>query len=372
MKGKQSMKKLFGILTGVLVLGLFGGTVYFLWAKSQKPKTVYQLESAKPATIIKKAVSTGSVVPRQEVAIKPRVSGIVEEIHVLAGARVKAGDVIARILLVPDMVRMNDAQSRLARAEITLGAAKQDHARNQALLRDGTISAAVFLPFQTAIDNATAELKAAHDNLDLIQKGISSSSGTVSNTLVRSTITGTVLEVPVKVGNSVIETNTFNEGTTIATVADMGDMIFQGRVDESDVGKLKPGMMLLLTIGAVEGHRPEATLEHIAPKGVEKDGAIQFEIKAALKPQPDIVIRANYSANADIVLDRRDNVLALSESLLLFENGKKLVEVEVAPQRFEKREVTTGLSDGMQIEILSGVTEKDRIKGQPEKPKTGA
>ncbi len=173
-----------------------------------------------------------------------------------------------------------------------------------------------------------------------------------------------VLEVPVEVGHSVIEANTFNAGTTLATVADMDDMIFQGRVDESEVGKLKPGMTLLLTIGAVEGHQLEATLEHIAPKGVEQDGAIQFEIRAALKPQADVLIRANYSANADIVLDRRDNVLAINESLLQFDGDKKFVEVETAPQKFERREIQTGLSDGIQIEVVSGLTENDKIKAQ--------
>lgn len=366
------LKKILGIVTALVVLALFAGTVYFLWAKSRKPETVWQTESPKTATIIRKAVSTGSVVPRQEVAIKPRVSGIVEEIHVEAGERIRAGDLIAKIRLVPDMVRLNEAQSRVEKARIALDAAEKDHVRNTALARDGTISASVYQAFQTAFENAKSELKTASDNLDLIQKGISRTSGESSNTLVRSTISGTVLEVPVKVGNSVIETNTFNEGTTIATVADMGDMIFLGKVDESEVGKLKPGMTLLLTIGAVEGMKPEATLEHIAPKGVEKDGAIQFEIKAALRPIKDVVIRANYSSNADIVLARKDDVLALNESLLTFESGKKFVEVEVAPQKFEKREVTTGLSDGIQIEIVSGLTAKDKVKGQPEKAKSGS
>ena len=366
------LKKILGIAAGAAVLALFGGTVWFLWAKSQKPETVWQTESPKVATIIKKAVSTGSVVPRQEVAIKPRVSGIVEEIHVEAGARVKAGDLIAKIRLVPDMVRLNEASARVERARIALDAAEKDHARNAPLLRDGTISTSSFQTYETALENARTELRAASDNLDLIQKGISRTTGDASNTLVRSTISGTVLEVPVKVGHSVIETNTFNEGTTIATVADMGDMIFLGKVDESEVGKLKPGMTLLLTIGAVEGRKPEATLEHIAPKGVEKEGAIQFEIKAALKPIKDVVIRANYSANADIVLDRRDDVLALNESLLVFEDGKKFVEVEVAPQKFEKREVKTGLSDGIQVEVVSGLAEKDRVKGPPEKAKAGS
>lgn len=366
------MKKVLALLAGLLALALFAGTLYFLWAKSRRPQVVYATEQPARATIIKKAVSTGSVVPRQEVAIKPRVSGIVERVHVVAGARVKRGDLIASIVLVPDMLRLNDAQSRLKVARIALLAAQQDHERNRTLMGDGLISAAAFLPFQTALDNAQAELQAASDNVDLVQKGISRSTGSASNTLVRSTIDGTVLEVPIKVGNSVIETNTFNEGTTLATVADMGDMIFQGRVDESEVGKLRTGMTLLLTIGALEGHRPEAVLEHIAPKGVEKDGAIQFEIRAALKPQADIVLRANYSANADIVLDRRDDVLALDEGRLRFEDGKQLVEVEVAPQRFERREVKTGLSDGIKIEIVSGLTERDHVKGEPAQAQASA
>jgi len=365
------MKKILATLAGVLVLGLFLGTVYFLFKKSQKVPTVYETDSPKVATIIKKAVSTGSVIPRQEVAIKPRVSGIVEEIHVEAGATVKEGALIAKIRLVPDMVRLNDAQNRVTRARIAHDSAEKEYRRNQALVKDGTISTAVFQPFETAWENVKAELVAASDNLDLIQKGISRSTGSTSNTLVRSTISGMVLDVPVEVGNSVIESNTFNEGTTIASVADMGDMIFRGRVDESEVGKLKTGMTLLLTIGAVEGPKPEATLERIAPKGVEKDGAIQFEIRAALKPRPDIVIRANYSANADIVLARRDNVLAINESLLQFKDGKTFVEVETAPQKFERREVKTGLSDGIQVEVVSGLTAKDKVKGQPVKPKAG-
>jgi HlyD family secretion protein len=359
------MKKILSIVAGVLVLTLFGGTVWFLWAKSQKPETVYQTESPKKATIIKKAVATGAVVPRQEVEIKPRVSGIVEEVFVEAGQHVAAGALIARIRLVPDMVNLSNAQSRVTRAEIGLENARQEYDRNKALQKDGLISAAAFLPFDAAYQNAQAELAAARENLGLSQKGVSMSTGNVSNTLVRSTIAGMVLEVPVEVGHSVTETNNFNAGTTLASVADMDDMIFEGKVDESEVGKLKAGMALLLTIGAVENKRLDATLEHIAPKGVEEDGAIQFEIRAALKPQADVLVRANYSANADIVLDRRDSVLAINESLLQFQDGKNYVEVEVSPQKFERREIQTGLSDGIQIEVVSGITESDKIKGQP-------
>jgi HlyD family secretion protein len=276
---------------------------------------------------------------------------------------VKAGDLIARIRVIPDMANLSNAQNRVARAEIAFNNAKQDYDRNRTLSADSLISGAAFQQFETAYKNANTELEAARDNLELVQNGILRSAGNASNTLVRSTISGTVLEVPVEIGHSVIETNTFNEGTTIASVADMADMIFQGKVDESEVGKLKPGMTLLLTIGAVEGRQLEATLEHIAPKGVAQEGAIQFEIRAALKPQADVLIRANYSANADIVLDRRDDVLAINESLLQFDGDKKYVEVEASPQKFERREIQTGLSDGIQIEVVSGLNEGDKIKG---------
>jgi HlyD family secretion protein len=356
------MKRFWSVLFVLVLLVLFGGTVYFLWAKSRKPETVFKTETAKLADIVKKAVATGSVVPRQEVAIKPRVSGIIDEIYVEAGETVKAGDQIAKIRLVPDMVNLANAQSRLAKAKIAVESSLADYERNIPLQKDGTISKAAFQPFETAYRNAQAEMEAARDNLALIEKGISRSTGGTTNTLVRSTIAGTVLEVPVEVGNSVTETNTFNDGTTIASVANMDDMIFKGVVDESEVGKLKTGMTLLLTIGAVEGQPLEAILEHIAPKGVEKDGAIQFEIRAALKPRTDVTIRANYSANADIVLERRQQVLAVNESLLQFDGGKPFVEVETAPQKFERRDVTTGLSDGIQIEVLSGLTGEDRIK----------
>ncbi len=356
------MKKLASILIGVLVLSLFSGTGYFLWAKSRRPKTVYATETPKMTNIVSKAVATGSVVPRHEVAIKSRVSGIVDEVAVEPGQSVRDGQLIAKIRVVPDMVNLSGAQYRLERAGNALQNAQKDFERNRALLADSLISTAAFDQFKLAYDNARTEQQAAQDNLELIEKGISRNAGTASNTLVRSTISGTVLEVPVEVGHSVIEANNFNDGTTLATVADMADMIFKGRVDESEVGKLKPGMTLLLTIGAVEGRQVEATLERIAPKGVEQEGAIQFEIRAAVKPDPGVTIRANYSANADIVLDRRDNVLAISESLLQFDGEKKFVEVETAPQKFERREVTTGLSDGLQIEVLSGVRASDKIK----------
>lgn len=359
------MKKALSILAGVVVLALFGGTLYYLWAKSRAKPVIYDTQSPTLATIIKKAVATGSVVPREEVEIKPQISGIIDELPVEPGAEIAKGDLLARIRLIPDMVTLNNAQSRVKLAEIALDAAQRNYDRNLALVKDGTIAQSAFQDTETALENGKEELEAAHGNLDLVERGTSRRQGATTNTLVRSTIAGMVLEVPVKVGTSVIEANTFNAGTTIATVADMSDMIFQGTVDESEVGKLETGMALLLTIGAVQDKKVEATLEYIAPKGVEEEGAIQFQIRAAVKPQADLFIRANYSANADVVLDRRDNVLSLPESLVLFEEGKKFVEVETAPQVFEKREIQTGLSDGIQIEILSGLAESDKVKAGP-------
>ena len=227
---------------------------------------------------------------------------------------------------------------------------------------DGLISASDFQNYDLALKNAKEELSAAEDNLALIREGARKKAGRTTNTLVRATVPGMVLEVPVEEGDSVIEANTFNDGTTVATVADMDEMIFEGKVDESEVGKLREGMDLELTIGAIEEERFNANLEYIAPKGVEENGAIQFEIRAALELRPDVFVRANYSANADIVLDRREDVLSIQESWLQFDGDQPYVEVETAPQTFERRDVETGLSDGITIEILSGLTQEDKVK----------
>lgn len=358
-------KKLLSIVAGVVLVCVFAGTIVFLWKKSQKKPVAYESASPRMTDIVRKTVATGSVVPRREVEIKPQISGILDEILVEPGEITRKGDLIAKIRLVPNMVSLNNAQNRLEKAKLGLEQAQADYDRNERLVRDGTVAAATFDSYSIALKNAQEELKSAQDNLDLIAKGTSRAMAETTNTLVRSTIDGMVLDVPVEAGHSVIEANTFNAGTTIATVADMDDMIFDGFVDESEVGKLKTGMLLLLTIGAVEGSTIEAVLEHIAPKGVEKNGAIQFEIRAAVKPQAGVLIRANYSATAAVVLVRRENVLAIDERLLQFEEEQPYVEVEVGAQHYERREIKVGLSDGIQIEILSGLSMKDRIKGPP-------
>ncbi len=356
------MKTFFKILFGLVILAVFGYTIFFQYQKSKAKPVVYQTTTPFTETIIKKTVATGSVVPRKEIDIKPQVSGIIEKIYVEAGDRVKTGDLIAKVRIIPNMVNLNNAESRLKQANISLQDAKKDYDRAKELFDQDVIPAAEFQDAEVAWDQAKQELEAAENNLQLIREGQTKTTGETTNTLIRSTIGGMVLDVPVEEGNSVIESNTFNDGTTIAVVADMGEMVFEGKVDETEVGKIQEGMELILTIGAIENETFAAYLEHISPKGVEENGAIQFEIKAAVELKDNKFVRAGYSANADIVLDRADSVLAIQESLLHFEGDSVFVEVETEPQVFEKRIIKTGLSDGINIQVIEGLDKNDKIK----------
>jgi HlyD family secretion protein len=356
------MKRVLTVVLGLVLAALFGATLWYLWHKAHKPPVVYKTEGPVVADIVKKTVATGSVVPRKEVAVKPQVSGIIESIKVEPGQAVRRGDLLATIRVVPNTAALAAAESRVTQAKIKSAEAKREFERQDRLVNDGIVADQAYRQAVLAKDTATEEVAAAEDSLQVIRKGVAARSGSTTNTLVRATIDGMVLDVPIKEGTSVIESNTFNDGTTIATLADMDELIFEGKVDESEVGKLRPGMDILLTIGALEPARFEATLEHIAPKGVEENGAIQFKIRAAIRKMGDAVIRANYSANADIVLERRDQVLALKESLLQFDGDKPYVEIATGPQKFEKRELKTGLSDGVMIEILGGLGKDDQVK----------
>lgn len=356
------MKTFFKILIGLIILAIFGGTLYYLYDKSQSKPVVYTTTKPFYETIIKKTVATGSVVPRKEIAIKPVVSGIVDVIYVEPGDYVKKGDLIAKVRIIPDMLSLNNAESRLEQAKISLTNAKTNYNRQKELFDEDVIPASEYEDADIAYQQAKQEVEAAENNLQLIKEGQTKKTGETSNTLIRSTIAGMVLDVPVEEGNSVIESNTFNEGTTIANVADMGEMVFEGKVDETEVGKIQEGMELILTIGAIEDESFKAVLEHIAPKGVEENGAIQFEIKAAVKLKSDQFVRAGYSANADIVLDRADSVMAIQESLIQFEGDSVFVEIETQPQVFEKRFIKTGLSDGINIQVKDGLTPDDKIK----------
>ncbi len=356
------MKRVRNIFFIVVFAVIFVGGFYYLYDKSKEKDVVFETETPEFKDIVKKTVATGSVVPRKEIEIKPQESGIITELYVEPGDNLKKGDVIAKIQIIPEMVQVNSAESQLNKAKIAFKNAEIEYNRKKELYETGVIAKSIFEDEQMNYENAKVDLQTADNNLQLIKEGVTKSMGNQTNTIIRATIEGMVLDVPVEVGNSVIKSNTFNDGTTVAILADMGEMIFEGKVDETEVGKIKEGMDLLLSIGAIEGEKFDAKLEYISPKGVEENGAIQFEIKADVNLKEGQFIRAGYSANADIVLDKRDSVLTINEKLLQFSNDSAFVEIEVANQIFEKKQIETGLSDGIQIEVKGGLTKDDKIK----------
>jgi HlyD family secretion protein len=354
---------------GFLVLfGLiFVGTFFFLWKKANPPKDQYEIVDVKTGNIEKKTIATGKVEPRNEVLIKPQISGIITEIYKQPGQKVTAGEVIAKVKVIPEMGQLNSAESRVNVAKISLQQAQDDYDRQNKLYKGGVISKEDFLKVEYALKKAKEEKDNSIDALDIVKEGISKKSNSYSTTQIRSTISGTVLDVPVKVGNSVIQSNTFNDGTTIASVANMSDMIFKGKIDETEVGRLHEKMPMSLTIGALQEQKMNAVLEYISPKGTEENGAILFEIKAAVQIPQGVFIRTGYSANAEIILDRRDNVTIIPESNVEFEKDSAFVQLlkkEKPEQVFEKHSVKLGLSDGINIEVINGLTVKDKIRGK--------
>ena len=360
------VKKILRIIFLVLVGAAVVGTFYFLWKKAQPVITMYEVVTPKRDSVETKTVATGKVEPRDEVLIKPQMSGIISELLKEAGQMVKEGEIIAKIKVIPEMVQLNSAESRVRVAKISLEQIEATYKRDEDLHKQGVISKE---DYETSLANykkAQEEAENAQDALEIIREGISRKSASSSTTQVRSTITGMILDVPIKVGNSVIQSNTFNDGTTIASVADMNNMIFRGKVDETEVGRIHEGMPIKLTVGALDSRTFDATLEYVAPKGVEENGAVLFEIKAAVQMPEDAFIRAGYSANAEIVLKRAENVLAVPESCVEFSGDSTFVQIvkqEKPEQLFEKRAVTVGLSDGIKIEVKEGLSEGDKIRG---------
>jgi HlyD family secretion protein len=356
------MKKILSILLGLLVVVLIGGAFVYLYKKSQTKPVVYLTEQAEITDITKKTVATGSIVPRREVEVKPKVTGVLSELYVEPGKIVKLGDPLGKISIVPDAMQINQAESTVRTAQIALDNAKRELARNEALFKQGVVADAELQRYRTDYALRQQEASVAGSSLQLVREGATRASGKASTLIVTATAPGMVIDVPVKEGFSVIQANNFNAGTTVAVIADMTDMIFDGRVDEAEVAKIKEHMKLAIKVGAIEKDKLEGVLEYIAPKGKEIDGAIQFQIKAAVKPKEGIQIRANYSANADIVLEEKKQVLALREAVVQYDNGKPFVEIETLPQTFVRKDIKVGLSDGIKVEILEGVTKADRIK----------
>lgn len=361
------MKKYFKYILMALVAVIFIGTFVFLYIKSQPQPEVYDEFTLQRMDIRKTTVVTGKIEPRNEVNVKPQISGIITEILKEAGETVQEGEVIAKVKVIPDMGSLSAAQSRLRLAEINRKQAQTDYDREKTLFDKGLVAADEYDKIAQALRQAREEVDAAQDNLEVVRDGVSKSNASASSTLIRSTITGLILDIPVKVGNSVILANTFNDGTTIATVANMNDLIFRGNIDETEVGRLSTGMTMKITIGALQDLKFDARLEYIAPKATDQNGANQFEIKAAVNlPSNATNIRSGYSANAEIVLAEAKNVLAVQESAIEFDGDDTYVYVikgEGDKQTYEHRKVQTGISDGINIEIRSGVKPNERIRG---------
>ncbi|MBT8262559.1 MAG: efflux RND transporter periplasmic adaptor subunit [Bacteroidia bacterium] len=372
------MKKTVTIIILVAIVISFTAALYYLYSKNQEDPVVYETEQAEVGNIIKKTVATGSIVPKEEVLIKPNISGIIDEIFVEAGEQVEAGDLLAKVKVIPNVSALtsaknsiNSSRTQLETARLALENERNIFKRQKDLFDKGVISANEFDNAQLAFNQAQqrfnqekVNLSGAQQNYDIVKTGTTSGLGSAATTEIRATVSGMVLDVPVKVGNQVIEANNFNDGTTIATLADVDQMIFEGKVDESEVGKITENLPLEITVGAIENATFDAVLDYIAPKGVSENGAIQFEIKGTLKKKDTTFIRAGLSANASIILARADSVLTVKEALVQYdpETQEPFVEIETGDQEFERREIELGISDGINVEVKNGISKEDLIK----------
>ncbi|WP_400075007.1 efflux RND transporter periplasmic adaptor subunit [Winogradskyella sp. R77965] len=372
------MKRTKTVIALILIVVVFGAALYYLWDKNRENPITYTSEVPTEETIIVKTVATGSIVPKEEILIKPNISGVIEEVFIEAGEYVKQGDLIAQIRVIPNVSNLTSAKNNIASnrnalqtAEINFKTQKAIYDRQKELFDKGVIAANEFdqvnntyLQAKQRVEQARIDVTQSRQNYDIIKTGTTSGLGSAAQTQVRATVAGMVLDVPVKAGNQVIEANNFNEGTSIASLADVKQMIFEGKVDESEVGKIKEGLPLEITVGAIEDEKFDATLDYIAPKGVAENGAIQFEIKGTLKKIDSTFIRAGLSANASIILDKVEKVLAIKEALVQYdkETKKPYVEVEIGDQEFERKDVELGISDGIFVEVKSGISKEDKIK----------
>ena len=360
------MKKYSKLIVAAIVAVIFIGTFVFLYQKSQPTPVVYSEFTPEVKDIQKTTVITGKIEPRNEITVKPQISGIITDLYKEAGEMVQEGEVIAKVKVIPDMGQLSSAEARVRLADINLKQAQVDFSREEALYKQKLVSADEYDKIKQTLKQAKEEVVAAQDALDVVRNGVSKSNASASSTLIRSTITGLILDVPVKVGNTVVLSNTFNDGTTIATVANMNDLIFRGNIDETEVGRLVEGMPMKITIGALQDLSFEANLEYVSPKAVESNGANQFEVKAAVHVMKSGKIRSGYSANAEIVLTKASKVLSIPESAIEFSGDSTFVYIvkgEGEKKTYDRRAVTTGLSDGVSIEIKKGITAKDKVRG---------
>ena len=349
-------------LIAFILFGVLFAAAYFIKSNSTASIT-YETQTALITSIEKKTVATGKVIPEDEVEVKPQVQGILESLFVEEGDFVQEGQLLAKIKVVADEGQLNSAKGRLANTKIVLKNATIEYKRNKTLFEKEIISQQEFQTAELNYNRAKQDVNNAQSDYEIIKLGSAGGSAS-ANTNVRATVSGTVLELPVKEGGQVIASNAFNAGTTIAIIADLKKMIFEGKVDEAEVGKMQIGMPLDVSLAAIQDKTFDAKLKFIAPKGNEEQGAVQFKIEGDVILDDDFFVRAGYSANASLILERKDSILALPEALLQFDKTTEqaYVEIQVGEQKFERKDIEIGISDGINVEVLSGITLDDKIK----------
>lgn len=367
MKAKRIFKLSLWVVFGLLVIMTF----VFLYKKAQPQATIYSVETVTRVPSIQRSIIlTGKIAPRNEVMIVPQLNGIIAEIMKKPGDLVKAGDIIARIKVVPEMGSVNQAESQVEIAKIALDEAEQKYKIATELHQQGIVAEEEYATTKANYLQAKERLESAKDAYNIVLTGMSQRNAQGSTTLVRSTVDGTILDIPVKEGNSVIQANSFNAGTTIATIADMTEMIFIGKVDEVDIARVATGLPVTVRIGAIEGSAFSGVVEYISPKTIQQQQGTQYELKAAITIDDYSRIRSDMSANAELITDQVSNVLAVPEGALQFEGDKVYVEVvtsDADPKHLqtERREIKTGISNGSLIEVKSGLKEGEKVKGTP-------
>ena len=380
MKKKFTWKKAIYIILGLLfAVALFSGIGYLVKSNS-KESEAFLTRKPSVQNMEDKVMATGKIVPKEEIEIKPNIAGIIDKILVDEGDRVEVGQLIATVRIVPNLSEVNNAQQNVSNQQLQISNAKLnvDNMRKQfemqeRLYKQGVASKQEFLnaqqqlySTQQALRNAQQQLVTAQKALQIAKTGSTPELQGLATTQIRSKASGTVLEVPVKVGSQVIEANSFNAGTTICSIADLNSLIFQGEIDEAQAGKLKQGMDMNIVIGALQNKTFPGRLTMIAPKGKDNNGTIKFPVEGDVFNPNNEYIRAGFSANGEIVLNSQKNALLLDESLVQYEkkNGKDLpfVEVKQKDGKFKKAYVKLGASDGINVQILSGIDKNADVK----------